>query len=544
PEEEDALVQVKKLESRLEELKAAGGTGGAGDNEAVLGRIQDLEARLGEVAGAISGPVDLSPLEERLLRLEAAESGNGAAPSGEVLQRLEDFESKLRGLDEIDRLDGRLRELENDRVQAVEAKLKRLERDRLEELEGKISALANAVSQVKAEPTPAAAPAPAPAQDDKTLPAPPDVDFTLDDLLYVLLKHEASELLIKVGSPPVARLHGQYVHIGDHILRPEDCRYLVLNPMPPEHRKLLLDKRDVTVATTALGVRFRLDAYLQRGSVCGVFKPLSARVPALADLGLPVVLERLAALRDGLVIVAGPPVSGKTTTLASLIDCINQTRRAQIFTIEDPIEYYHQDKRGVVTQREVGTDTVSFVDALAHALRQQADVLLLSDLKDPETMYQSMLAAETGHLVLCGVPSPTTIGALEWILNSFSGEARDTVQLMLSSCLRAVLSLRLLPRADGKGSVVATELMVVNDLIRNYLQEGMVNLLGPLIEAGGSEELYPFKESLQRLHEVGLVAREGAAKPVEAEAEPQGEEPVSQLKLEEARPDDTMMGWL
>jgi twitching motility protein PilT len=317
-----------------------------------------------------------------------------------------------------------------------------------------------------------------------------------------------------------------------------------MNAIPMEHRKLLMERKDVTVACGALGVRFRLDAYMQRGSVCGVFKPLASKVPALADLGLPVLLEQLAAQKDGLILVAGPPKSGKTTTLASLVDAINATRRISIFTIEDPIEFYHQDKKGAVSQREVGTDANSFQEALNHALRQQADVVAISELRDAEIMYSTLVAADSGHLMISSLAAPTTVGAIEWVLNSFEGAARETVQMLLASSLRAVVSVRLFPRTDAQGSVAATEILVVNDLVRNYLSEGMIDLLGPLLEAGGAEHLHPFRESVARLQEMGLVARDGVPAPAQKPvAEAAAAEPV-QLKLEEARADDTMMGWL
>lgn len=545
PEEEDPLVLVHKLEERLAEVEArpaGGGEGGTATDPTVLVRLAELEEK------AERDPV--AGLEERLERLETRSSGESAAaaPAPELVERIDELESRLRNLDLLERLETRVKELEEERLGALEGKLKKIERERLDEVDGRLNTLAGVVRDLKAqEPAAPAAAAAAPAGEGgaEKLAPPPDLDFSLDDLLYVVLKHEASELLLKTGSPAVARLHGQWVPIGDHVLRPEDCRYLVLSSMPSEHRKLLLDRKDVTVACGALGVRFRLDAYLQRGSICGVFKPLAAKVPALADLGLPVLLEQLATHRDGLILVAGPPQSGKTTTLASLVDAINASRRIQIFSIEDPIEYYHQDKKSVVSQREVGTDANSFTEALNHALRQQADVVALSELRDAETMYAALVAAESGHLVLSSLASPTTVGAIEWILNSFEGPARETVQILLASTLRAVVSVRLFPRADAKGSVAATEILVVNDLVRNYLAEGMVNLLGPLLEAGSSEHLHPFRESIAKLQEVGLIARDGA--PRQATPEPSVEEasePVSQLKLEEARADDTMMGWL
>lgn len=544
PEDEDPMVYVRKLEERLSEVEARPAGGGSGESSVttdptVLIRLAELEEKLE------NSPV--MALEERLQELESRGSNGAAAPSEELTGRLDELEDRLRNLDMVERLESRVKELEEERLGALEGKLKKLERERLDDVDGKLTALANVVRELKSqEPATAASPgAPAAEGADKLVP-PADLDFSLDDLLYVVLKHEASELLLKTGSPAVARLHGQWVPIGDHVLRPEDCRYLVLNAMPAEHRKLLLDRKDVTVACGALGVRFRLDAYLQRGSVCGVFKPLAAKVPALADLGLPVLLEQLATNRDGLILVAGPPQSGKTTTLASLVDAVNATRRIQIFTIEDPIEYYHQDKKSVVSQREVGTDVNSFTEALNHALRQQADVVALSELRDAETMYAALVAAESGHLVLSSLASPTTVGAIEWILNSFEGPARETVQMLLASTLRAVVSVRLFPRADAKGNVAATEILVVNDLVRNYLGEGMVNLLGPLLEAGSSEHLHPFRESIARLQEVGLIARDGAQRQTtpEPSVEEAAEPAVSQLKLEEARADDTMMGWL
>ncbi|MFA5507239.1 MAG: ATPase, T2SS/T4P/T4SS family, partial [Vulcanimicrobiota bacterium] len=208
-----------------------------------------------------------------------------------------------------------------------------------------------------------------------TLAPPAGMTFTLDDLLRTVIKNRASDLHIKPHAPPTVRLEGQLIPIGDEPLTEEQCRYLVLSALPPHKREPLTQMREVDHAYVSFGVRFRMNAFLERGNFTAAMRMVNSSVPGFQELGLPPVLVNLASLQDGLVLITGPAGSGKSTTLAAVIDWINQNRRTHVVTIEDPIEYQHKDRTAYITQREVGTDTTSFVEALKQALRQDPNVI-------------------------------------------------------------------------------------------------------------------------------------------------------------------------
>jgi len=373
-------------------------------------------------------------------------------------------------------------------------------------------------------------------------PKPSELAFTLDDLLRVVINYNASDLHIKAGAPPTVRLNGDLVPIGDRSLTEEDARYLILTSLTPEKRERLGDRREVDHAYVSHGVRFRLNAFFERGRLSGAYRTVSTQVPSFESLGLPSVLGRLSNLHNGLLLVTGPAGSGKSTTLASVVDWINRNRRAHVVTIEDPIEYFHHDIHSFISQREVGTDTSSFAEALRQALRQDPNVIMVGEMRDTETILTAVTAAETGHLVLSTLHTPNTVQSVDRILDTFSGDQQKQIRMLLSSSLRGVVSQKLLQRADGKGRVPAVEVLVCTSTIASLILEGNTKEIYPYIQQGASEGMQTFTSSLTRLLEQGLVSREEAM--FHAEQTTEFRLATRHTELRDGRPSGSYMNWL
>ncbi len=337
-----------------------------------------------------------------------------------------------------------------------------------------------------------------------------DIGFDLDDLLQVMIKHEASDLHLKAGAPPTVRLEGELIPVGNDVLSEEDCRKLILKAMTPSLRKKLALKKEVDFAYAIPEARFRVNAFLQKQSLSAAFRLLWTDIPTIEELNLPPVLKKLADYNNGLILITGPAGSGKSTTLAAMINYINETKKMHIITIEDPIEFIHTDKMSIITQREVGTDTESFSVALKQALRQDPNVILIGEMRDPETIMTAAIAAETGHLVLSTLHTPNTIQAINRIIDVFSGDVQKQFRLLLANTLRGVVSQRLLNRADGSGRIPAVEVMVVTPTISSLILEEKTDEIYPLMAQGEIDGMQTFTQSLKTLYEKGLVTREEA----------------------------------
>lgn len=348
---------------------------------------------------------------------------------------------------------------------------------------------------------------------------PQGMNFTLDDLLRTVIKNRASDLHIKPFAPPTVRLEGELVPIGERKLTPEQCRFLVLSALPPLKRAPLASLQEVDHAHVSMGVRFRMNAFLERGHFTAAFRMVNSTVPSFQELGLPAVLARLASLQDGLVLITGPAGSGKSTTLAAVVDWINDNRRCHVVTIEDPIEYHHQDKTAFVTQREVGTDTTSFVEALKQALRQDPNVIMLGEMRDRETIMTAVTAAETGHLVLSTLHTPNTVQAIDRIVDSFDGHVQRQVRMLLAGCLRGVVSQKLLNRQDGKGRVPAVEVLVNTSTVASHILDGQTQEIYQYIQRGANEGMQTFNQSLIALLDRGLISYQDAAQVAERKTE-------------------------
>lgn len=344
----------------------------------------------------------------------------------------------------------------------------------------------------------------------ENLEPPASLNFRLEDLMRTVIKNRASDLHLKPFAPPTVRLEGKLVPIGERPLTEEESNYLVLSALPPRKRLPLGQLREVDHAYVAFGVRFRLNAFLERGHLSAAFRMISTSVPRFHELGLPPVLERLASLQDGLVLITGPAGAGKSTTMAAVVDWINDNRRAHIVTIEDPIEFHHQDRTAFISQREVGTDTVSFMEALKQALRQDPNVIMLGEMRDAETIMTAVMAAETGHLVLSTLHTPNTAQAIDRIVDSFDGQTQQQVRLLLASCLRGIVSQKLINRADGRGRIPAVEVLINTSTIASHILDGQTHEIYQYIQRGESEGMQTFTQSLITLLDRGLITYQDA----------------------------------
>ena len=336
----------------------------------------------------------------------------------------------------------------------------------------------------------------------------------LDDLLVTATAHFASDLHLKVGSFPVMRIGGELHPVADAPrLSPDDTLDMAFSIMSNRQKQKLKENSEVDIAYSVGGLgRFRANIFQQRGSVSLVLRVIPDQTKNSAQLGLPPVIDRVCEERRGLILVTGATGSGKSTTLAAMIDRINSTRSGHIVTIEDPIEFLHRDKKAFVTQREVEVDTRSFAEALRGALRQDPDVILVGEMRDLETIETALTAAETGHLVLSTLHTLDATETITRIVSSFPSHQQKSVRIQLAGILKAVISMRLVRSARGSGRVPAVEVLVSTGLIRDYIiNEEKTYLIREAIANGSSQYgMQTFDQSLFALLQAGRITLEEA----------------------------------
>ncbi|MDR7476784.1 MAG: PilT/PilU family type 4a pilus ATPase [Armatimonadota bacterium] len=331
------------------------------------------------------------------------------------------------------------------------------------------------------------------------------------DLLRGMAERDASDLYVKVGSAPAYRVHGRLQPLEVPKVSPAAVEALVREILDADQQEQLRREHSVDLAYSLPGVgRFRVNVYRQRGTLALVARRVRTDIPSFEDLGLPEVLKDLVLRRRGLVLVTGPTGSGKSTTLAAMIDHRNTHEDGHIVTIEDPIEFLHPDKRSLVSQREVATDTPSFHHALRAALRQAPDVLLIGEMRDRESADAALYFAETGHLVLSTLHTMNAAQALERLLAFFPPDHTQEILHRLSITLEGIVSQRLVPRADGNGRVAALEVLVATPRIRELVRRGDVGAIKQAIQAGAQEGMQTFDQALYELVQRGLVTVEEA----------------------------------
>lgn len=324
--------------------------------------------------------------------------------------------------------------------------------------------------------------------------------ITLHQLLKAAVKQGASDLHIVSGSPPILRVSGRMVRVKAPELSSDDSRKVCYSILTDAQKARFEATKELDFSFGIKDMaRFRVNLFFQRGSVSGVFRRIPLTIPELDTLGLPRAAHELGNYPTGLVLVTGPTGSGKSTTIASIIDKINRERRGHIISLEDPIEYVHTHKGCIVNQREVGLDTVSYRSALKHVLRQDPDVCLLGELRDLETIEAAMTIAETGHLVFATLHTNSTISTINRIVGVFPNDQQDRVRLQLSFVLNAVLSQRLIPSKKG-GLVVACEILMMNSNVRNLIRENKLHQIYGMMQVGqGQTGMQTLNQSLVKL---------------------------------------------
>jgi twitching motility protein PilT len=334
----------------------------------------------------------------------------------------------------------------------------------------------------------------------------------LDQMLVMLVEERGSDLHLTVGSPPMIRVDGSLRPLpGYGKLNAADTALLARAAVSPEQWETFQRVQEMDFAHSIVGVsRFRGNLYVQRNSCGAVFRAIPHKIKPLDELGMPDSVSRFAHLPRGLVLVTGPTGSGKTTTLASLLDLANRSRAAHIITIEDPIEFLHPHKRSLVNQREVGSDTETFPQALKHALRQDPDIILVGELRDLETTATALTAAETGHLVLATLHTQSATQTVDRVIDIFPPHQQLQIRAQLAASLQGVVTQALAPRADGKGRSVICEILTATPAIRSLIREGKSHQIPSFMQAGGNDGMLSFDQHLATKVRDGIVSYQAA----------------------------------
>jgi twitching motility protein PilT len=340
----------------------------------------------------------------------------------------------------------------------------------------------------------------------------PENSFSIDTLLEQMVAHNASDLHITVGSQPALRVRGHLERLEAFPMMTADhTRQLLYRIISSEQQKRLEIERQLDLSYSIPGMaRFRVNIYSQRESLAAAFRLIPAELKSLEELGLPNSLYELCNKPRGLVLVTGPTGSGKSTTLAALIDEINRTRADHIITIEDPIEFLHRHKRCIVNQRELGPDATTFADALRGALRQDPDVILLGEMRDLETIGTALTAAETGHLVFATLHTQDAASTVDRVIDVFPAGQQGQIRTQLAGTLEGVVAQTLLPTADGQGRVPAVEILLPDDAVRNLIRQSKIEQVYSVMQTGGKRGLQTMEQALAELVLRGIVTEEMA----------------------------------
>lgn len=354
---------------------------------------------------------------------------------------------------------------------------------------------------------PAAAPHARVVDDEFARAARANADADLLNCLQEVLLAGASDLHVSVGTPPLLRIDGTLMAVqGQDFWDRERTRNALLSILNPQQKATFDEKLELDFAfTLSANARFRVNFYQQRGAIGGAFRLIPTEIKQLSQLGVPEQIGEFAKLPRGLVLVTGPTGSGKSTTLAALVDLVNQTRADHIVTVEDPIEFLHTNKRSLVNQREVGADTHSFANALKHVLRQDPDVILIGELRDLETISVALTAAETGHLVFATLHTQNAGSTIDRVIDVFPPHQQDQIRIQLAATLQGVVCQTLVKRASGSGRAVASEIMVTTPAIANLIREGKTHQVRSALQAGRQFGMQTMDQHLAELVNGGVV---------------------------------------
>jgi twitching motility protein PilT len=336
-----------------------------------------------------------------------------------------------------------------------------------------------------------------------------DIQVPVPELLGRLLDAEGSDLHLTAGSPPVVRVHGDLERLEDYpAMTPRALQGMVYAILPQKLRERFEQELELDMSYSLPGrARFRVNVFMQRDALGAVFRVIPFEIKDIAELGLPPVVADLARFPRGFVVVTGPTGSGKSTTLASMVDVVNKERAGHIMTVEDPIEFLHKHKTCIVNQREIGADTHGFGQALKHVLRQDPDVILVGEMRDLETIGTAITAAETGHLVFATLHTQDAPQTIDRIIDVFPPHQQQQVRVQLSTTLQGVVTQQLVPTADGQGRAVACEVMVTTPGIRNLIREGKVHQIYSAMQAGGRYGMQTMDMSLAAHVKAGRITQ-------------------------------------
>lgn len=331
----------------------------------------------------------------------------------------------------------------------------------------------------------------------------------INHLLLLTHSEKASDLHLTYGRPPILRISGHLVPLDMEPLVKDDLRAIIYSMLTDEQIKRFERNKELDFAFSPdPEKRFRVNIHLQRGNVEATFRTIMPQIRTIEELGLPKVVADLALKKKGIVIIAGPTGSGKTTTLAAMVDLINKERESVIICLEDPIEYVHQNYKSIIKQREIGSDTLSFPGALKEALRQDPDVILIGELQDAESVQTAITAAETGHLVLTSMHAPDCIQVIDRITSMFTAQQRRQMALELSNCLQGIVSQALLSKKDGKERVVATEVLIITEAVKSIIREGNTVQLSNAIQTGSRYKMHSMEDAVRRLFMKGVIEQD------------------------------------
>jgi twitching motility protein PilT len=323
------------------------------------------------------------------------------------------------------------------------------------------------------------------------------------------IEKKASDIHITVGLPIIFRINGELVKFGDVNLTPQDTEKIAKTMLNEKQFSELQQKGEIDISYSTPGVgRFRINIYKQRGSYGIAIRIIPLKIPTLEELGLPLIVRDLARLPRGLILVTGPTGSGKSTTLAYMIDQMNREKKYHIITLEDPIEYLHKHNKSIINQREIGNDTLSFANALRAALRQDPDVILVGEMRDLETISIALTAAETGHLVLSTLHTLGAAKTVDRIIDVFPPHQQQQIRIQLSTVIEAIISQQLLPTIDGKARVAAFEVMIATSAISNLIREEKTHQIDTAIQTGSKLGMQTLDNSLLNLYRRGLISQE------------------------------------
>lgn len=331
------------------------------------------------------------------------------------------------------------------------------------------------------------------------------------ELLALMHEKKASDLHITTGSPPVLRVDGEIVPTHFEVLRPEECQKLIFSLLSDSQRQTFEASNELDVAFSMKGIgRLRMNVYRQKGAIGAAIRAIPTQFKTFEDLGLPPIIYEIMKINKGLILVTGPTGSGKSTTLASIINYLNERKSGLIVTIEDPIEYVHAHKKSLINQREVGQDTESFAAALRHVLRQDPNIILIGEMRDLETISAALTIAETGHLVFATLHTTDAPGTVNRIIDVFPPHQQEQIRVQLSFVLQSIFCQQLVPRATGTGRAMAVEILVATPAIRNLVRESKLEQVPIMMQTGGKFGMQTMNQSLADLYRKQMITYQEA----------------------------------